>query len=114
MSGEAVSQSFPFSIEVENGGLVSFSNFRMAKSADWGVPFDALRFDVKIERVDRQCNTIAIFQNIVSKSGVYFAKGTTNQMIHGFSLGEMHTKQIGDITIEWPQVGKVQVWARCL
>ena len=108
MSSEALSQPLPFSIEVDNQGPAAFSNFRMAKSVVRGIPIDVLRFVVKIQQYGPQCKSIVIFRNVIAKSGAYIKKETWEGSIRG-DLGEVHMTEIGDITIEWPQVSKVQI-----
>lgn len=108
----ACSEKLPFSVETSSSPA-SFSNFRIAKNNHWGVTIDELRFDVKIEAVDRACRSMVIYYNVISKTGVYIKKGLWHQRIPNPTVREAHTGSIGDKTVEWPQVGKVQIWAQC-
>src|SRR5205823_2430404 len=112
MAMAACSQGLPFSVETSSSPA-SFSNFRMGKSNHWGVAIDELRFDVRIEAVDRACRSMVVYYNVISKAGVYIKRGLWHQRIPNPAVGERHTGSIGDATVEWPQVGKVQIWAQC-
>ena len=100
----------PFSIEVDGQQIATFSNFRLGRSIDQGVPIQELQFDV---RVNQPCPAILIYRTVVSKTGVILKAGTWDQRLHRPAAGSVHLGRIGDITIEWPQVGAVRVWPVC-
>jgi hypothetical protein len=111
MTNNAAAQGLPFSIEADGKGHTSFSNFRMGKTVQRGIPIDELRFDVKVERA--QCRNIAIYYTVITKSGAFLKKGVWHQQFNNVTSGEAYVGRIGDITFEWGQVRLIQIWPQC-